>query len=441
MRRRLHSQPSRHLTLLILTGSAGVMTYVRDVAVARRLGISDSLDQYMILVLLVSSLGVTMRSSTSSAAMTVYLKRSQLQPSLAQPSLADAIRIVSRPAMVAGSLVLLLGGLNSSLGSPVPLSASVFAFLATCVTAQTISGGLTGFLGSLNSFIASSTCAALVPLCGLLVVRFDQSVTTESLAFWFAVAYVAETLLLALFTGSKVGVGPETLFGENTAGELAQVRSSLARATSTYAVASLIFSLMPLVDTWIAREISQGGAGTVGLASRIPLAIAGLISSSLGPIAQFTFGVDSHSKGGRESRRQFNMLRRRVIVGSVLIAAPIAILSHDLSRVLLGRGRLLTADAGQIGDIQTLYCLAIPPLLVGNLYSRALQATGSSTVFVTAAISAVFANLCLDLLLGFSLGLRGIPVASALVYCLTSLILHFNLQKTPLKIQTITNDD
>jgi putative peptidoglycan lipid II flippase len=180
-----------------------------------------------------------------------------------------------------------------------------------------------------------------------------------------------------------------------------------------------LFALMPLADPWFAAHLGEGLVAILGYANRLVLGLQGLAGLAL-QRAGLPLLAELAAASPERARAVAVRWAAAAAGAGALLGLVVAGLAEPLVALLLQRGRFSAADAQQVAGLLRWGMLQMPPFLAGVALVTALAASSAHRAVAVAAGVGLVCKLALNVALVGSLGVRGLLLATALMYTVTA---------------------
>ncbi len=356
------------LTLLVKS-----LSFAKEILVAAVFGVTLELDVYLIALMLI---GLPHGIVVNAVQWTMIPEFVRLGPASTQARILLRRSVSLSLLLLAALLVLwvallpwLQPLLTSNLG---PDSAERIrqCFLLLCVYYFTSGTLLLGYaaLQARRRFVANGMIPLATPIISAVVILIWNQPVAEALALGMVLGFLTElffverllraeglTLLPAWPAQLSRGLGHPYL-------------SSVARL----AVGGIAMALMPLVEQYSAVQLGVGAVSTLGFANKLPAVVSSLSVVAIG-VAVFPYFADMIARndlaGCRRTLRFYSLL---LMVGGVLAALVLYLLSDIIVRMFFMRGEFSETAALAVSAAQQAYLLQLPAALVLTLSLKML---------------------------------------------------------------------
>lgn len=282
-----------------------------------------------------------------------------------------------------------------------------------------------GIVGALFSawFVARSrhvlTLLEAVPPLVLTVVVLNLA---GPVLFWGASAGIAAQVLLmvAILGGARelpvprVGLSPQAWQG-------------ISSGATAMLVGQVLFALVPLMDSFFAARMGDGAVSALSYAGRLVLGLLGIAG-----LALQRGGLPLLSRLSAQSpAASVNVAMRWSVAAAgfgAIVALLVALLAEPIVAVLFERGGFTGSDREEVASLLRCGMLQVPPYVGGIVLVIALASMRAHRILAIAAAVGVAAKLLLNSILAPSLGLTGLPLATAGMYVTTTAIALFALR-------------
>lgn len=412
------------LIVLVFAGCAAVLGTLRDVILARRLGLGLDVDAWALGLALMGYVSSALRGSVESMGVPLIINESLRAEDASGNEAGIHVVLISLflgcligllSLLFSPQIAVLLAGRDRELREVLEPVIVLLGGLSVIVVIA--ASGARAVLQASRRYALTSAGPMISSATVVIAVLATPNITARSAAGWFTFALIIEAAIIGAVAVRQCQ--PITVEFRSLSGT---TRLLLPRVLSMSA-ASAAFGTMPLVDLWFASRLGRGEAGALAIAGRIPLGIAALLAGALAMPILTELSVVLNRDGPIEMRVFLVSRLRRIGVIAALISAGIAIASVPLALVLY-RGDEMTRDSAlRIGLIQVIYCLSVVPYTLGVVMSRAHQAMSATSVLLRIGLAGLLANIAADALGALLFGAAGIAAATAIVYSLTGMLL------------------
>ncbi|HKS39346.1 MAG TPA: lipid II flippase MurJ [Blastocatellia bacterium] len=414
------------LTLLVKSAAT-----FKEMVIARKLGVADSLDAYLVAFALPAFVMNLITGTLNSVLIPAYVQvRDQDGQGAAQKLLSSVTVWIALLLTVVSILMGLTGPyalqfIGSSFDADkMALTRTLFFVLLPTIVLSGIATTWSAVLNAGERFALTAATPIATPLMLMLFVYFS-GVAWQPFALVLGTV-TGEALRCALLARGLKRQGVSVLprwHGSSAA--LIQIRNQCAPmiAGSCLTCSSL------LVDQSMAAMLGAGSVSVLNYSSKIVAVVVaiGSVALTTAVLPQFSRMAAADDWAGIKS-----VLRTYIplILVTTLPATAILILcSKPLVSLLFVGGAFTNEDAQEVVRVQSLYLLQLPFYTLVNLLIRLIASMKANHVLMRgAAINFAF-NIGLDYLLMRWLGVAGIALSTSIVYMLSLCYLSFMLTR------------
>lgn len=416
------------LAMGMMTLGAKLFVAAREIAIAWRYGVSATVDSYQLAITMTTWLPMLING-----VMTVVLVPRLVTIGRGHEDRGRFIEEFN------GSVVLLA------------IFVSVLTWAVAPVAASLLAGDhpeirrMTAVIGSRISPIA-----ACIIVCGYLSVRLQSRERfTYSLTEAVPALAIASTLLLSLGLAGAVPLIVGTLVGyllqvlvlgwmterKDPPLGLLSIRHSSPQWRTFYgalgmmAIGQLLITLANPIDQAFAARIGAGAVATLGFANRIIGLLTGfgavVVARALLPV------LSGEAAGGNRGLGQRHTLQWSLLMGvaAALGAALLWLIAPLIVRLLFQRGAFDAIASANVAHVLRFGLLQLPFYFAGIALVQWYAATSRYRAIFAITTSALVVKVGLNAILAPRLGVAGIALATAAMYCLTTSLLAAGLFK------------
>jgi putative peptidoglycan lipid II flippase len=293
------------------------------------------------------------------------------------------------------------------------LTQSLFYVFVPLVVVTGLSALWAAVLNMGGSFALPSLTSALVPICaaGALVVWGDVG-GIWALAAGTLGGGVCELLVLgAVVKKQGTRVLPCRISMDTFAWQF-------LRQWSVLAIAALLSLATMTIDQSMASMLGPGNVGALNYGFKVVATLW-----TLGPVALGTVVLPYLSRytAQEDYEKLLAILKTNALIG-LAAAIPLTIVlvswTEEIIRVLFQRGAFSAQDTVVVGGVQAMYAIGLPFITIHAVGSRLLSAILMNRVLAVASAVALILKVFLNYLLMAHMGVKGIALATSLVYVL-----------------------
>jgi peptidoglycan biosynthesis protein MviN/MurJ (putative lipid II flippase) len=196
------------------------------------------------------------------------------------------------------------------------------------------------------------------------------------------------------------------------------------RGGAAMVVGQVLLTITVLVDQVFAARLGDGAVATLAYANRIILMVQAL-TALVAQRASLPLLAESFADGGGQARRALPRWTLGMFVGGTSLAAAGWLLADPLVALLFERGAFSPADTARVSEVLVFGLVQLPFYLAGLVYVSAIAAQGHPALVGFAGVFGCVMKLTANWLFFPALELRGLQLATAVMYLSTFLFLHF----------------
>ena len=351
----------------------------KDFYVARQLGAGDSLDAYLVALLLPSYAVVTLAQTVSLALVPTYVRVWQSRGLAAAQRLAGGVLAAGIGLLLAVTAVLLLAapfvlplvGLGFD-ASKIALTRSLFYPMAGILLASGLSAVFGAVLEAHERFTAKAVAPLAIPL-GMLAVYwlYQAHYGVHALAAGTLAGFAGETVILGLacwwrglFAIPRWTKDPE-----------------LPRVGGQYwpvVCGGLLLSSSLVVDQSMAASLASGQVSVLSYGGKVVAVAVTSVALSLATVLLPRFSHLIAAGRWQQFQRTFALYAGLVFTASIPCVVLLVVLSEPLVRLLFQRGAFTPETTEAVSRVQQWLLVQIPFHIVSLLGIRVLSAMGGN---------------------------------------------------------------
>lgn len=402
---------------VILSGilSAGVkaIAFSRELVVAFYFGVSETIDNYVMVILTVTFFVGPISGSLSTLITPRYIQfidKRQISKaaSLLKKSLLISIFFIVLIEILQFFLIKFLplngiSGLNLLFESywialvPVALFSSI----------SVVTGGVLVGQGRVKAYTCLPAIVSITVIASLVL-------------------FSSTNLYMALIFGTMAGFAFEMLANLTTVRKLLLISHHSLRSTADdfrgmlakmpmLVGSAIIMNACIIVDQVMAVMAGPGSVAAVSFGSRLSLGLIS-ITAVIWVVLYPVFSRLVSQKGFNQLRQQLFQNVVLVLVLGVPICSLIAYFSPEITRLLFERGEFDSAATEIVSEIQMFYVLHIPLYVVVMVCMRVANAFQNNSYIMVANLISLALNVIFNLLFIEWMGVAGIALATLVAY-------------------------
>jgi putative peptidoglycan lipid II flippase len=406
------------LTVALLGVFAKTGLAVKELIVARSFGRSDTLDAFLIALLLPSFVMNLLMSALGASLVPVLIEIRLKESKDEAAKLLSSVLFLSVGLLSAAAILLglfarfYLPYLGSSFS---PAKLLLTRRLLYALLPFVVFGGIAAFLSVVLNAREKFIVPALVPLLTpLVIIVFVVSTRTTwgswPLAAGTALGSVLEGMILVYVLKSQ-GIRLNLKWN----GLDVPLRRVLGQYVPMLA-GSFLMGGATVVDQSMAAMLPAGSVSALGYANKVTSAIMAIVATGLSTAALPYFSqmvVEKDWQGCRHTLKRYTAI---IAVATLPLTLVLIAFSRPLVRLLFQRGAFTAADTELVSRVLICYSLQIPFFIGGAFLVRFLSAMRRNDMLMYATIVSLVLDIILNLVLMRRWGIAGIALSTSLVY-------------------------
>ncbi|MDB5037413.1 MAG: virulence factor family protein, partial [Bacteriovoracaceae bacterium] len=179
------------------------------------------------------------------------------------------------------------------------------------------------------------------------------------------------------------------------------------------------------VDRSMAASLGSGSVSAIAYGSKITqLALSILVTGLSAYLLPYFSKLHSEGEFLR-LKEEFLSFEKKIFLLSVLITSLIIWVSPLVLRLLFERGSFAHSDTLSVSEFQILFALQIPFYMTGMMSVWIINARQDNHLLAWIGASSFFVNILGNYFLMKFMGIKGIALATSLVYLLSFLLVRF----------------
>jgi putative peptidoglycan lipid II flippase len=415
------------LAVLSLVVRAGAL--VKDLAVAYRFGTGDSLDAYLIAILLPGFAVNVVATSLNAAFVPIVIELREREGVASANRLFQSVLAVSLGSLVVVSVLLALSFstalpyLASTFGpAKLALTRELFWWLLPMVVLSGITTAWTGVLHAGERFALAAVAPAVIPIVAALALVVGGRLGIAALAAGTVVGYaIAAWAIAAAAARAGWSITPRW------SGLSPDLRRVLAQYGPVFA-AAILMGGTALIDQAMASALSPGSVAALSYGTKAVALLTGLLTMSLGTAVLPHFSRLVARAEWAAVRHTLRTWLRLIAVVTIPLTLLLMAASTTIVRLAFERGAFSRQDTQVVALVQTMYLIQMPFYTAGILFVRMLTSMQRNrTLFWGTGISLPL-NVGLNLVFMQRMGVAGIALSTSIMYVVacgyTGFMLH-----------------
>jgi putative peptidoglycan lipid II flippase len=420
-----------------------LLTFVKEILVARQFGTGDALEAFLIAYLLPSLAINVFAGSLNSAFIPTYVRVRETEGDKAAQDLLENVSaflifllfIICLGIALLSPLLfpLIASGFDSE---KLQLSHLLFYYLLPLTILKGLSTVWGAVLNTRDKFVLAGIAPVAVPLITIillltLVEKWDIYVLVSGLGIGFIIE--AGVLGLAL---KKNGLftRPRWLGYDRATKEVIQQYLPMIAG-------AFLMSSTWVVDQAMAAMLRPGDVAALSYGNKVTSFITGLGSMAIGTAVLPYFSSMVAGSRWDEVKNTIVVYLKLIVIVTVPLTLIMIVFSAPLIEVIFQRGAFTSADTALVGKVQAFYFLQIPFYIMGILIVRLISAIRANQILMWAAVMNLMTNIILNLVFIKIWGVAGIALSTSVVYLLSFIYLVIALFLKSRKISQNLQDN
>lgn len=418
-------------TIALFSLGAKLMAMVKESVVAYRFGTGAALDAFVLAYLVPSFLTSVIGGSFASAFIPALVREQSARgvaaasSLLARTSLVVVVLLLGGALVAGPTLVSMLPALSGNIDpATLGLARSFTWILLPTIPLVGLGALWTAALNARRSFLAASLPPFITPVTVMVFLVLGWH---ELGVYSVALGHLFGALAEATVLGAMLRSAGYSILGWNSdrfAGLRAMWSQFLAAATG-----ALLMSSTLVVDQIMAAGLGSGSVSVLQYASKVTNAVVTIGSVALGTALLPHLSSMVHDREWTSLRRVLRSYVLIVAAASVAVTALLVWLSPLIVGVLFRRGAFSEQDAVLVTTTQRMLLLQIPPFSVGVIAVRLISALNANAMLAVGAMISVVVNVTLNWVLMRRMGVPGIALSTALVYCVSCVFVWWSASR------------
>jgi len=408
----------------LMTLLAKGFSFVKDVVVAERIGLSELLDTFFIAVIFAFFIRGVFFGAFNSVFIPNYVNEMKTTKNI--NSFQGASFIIT---LATGVFFIFLAVLvtdtyldtffQGHTDQYYELVKTQFYWILPCIIIWGISSLLQGLLNIDNEFTYSSLSVIFTPIAILVCVWFFMDELGEIvLAVGTLVGSILSLVFLMTLALKRkiIHIGTPDFKSRNIIVLFKQLPAKLS--------SGLLAGLIPIIDQYFSAQLEVGSISALNYGMKIPLLFMGIMAIAIGNVLLPYFSkkvVENRHEGFIELKK----IIRYLLLGSVALVVVLIALSYPIISLIFERKEFTNEDTIVVSRIQQMYLLYIPSALIERVIVKFLTSINENNFMVLTSAISVILNFVLNYLFIQYWGVYGLALSTSAVTLISCLILYY----------------
>jgi putative peptidoglycan lipid II flippase len=394
---------------------------IKDLIVAASFGTGDAMDAFLIAFVIPTYLYNVVGGPFGATLTPVYIQVRENE------GLAAARRLFSGAMALSIGLLTLVSVLAALIGPfLLPLLGSGFGVEKLALTRSLfyillptiVINGLTDLWGSAayagERFLLSSFASIAVPIATMMfLLAFGRAWSVYALAFGIVAGFLLQLCPLGWALRRE---------GLNLWPRWYGFEPAIRRVIGQYlpvTMGAVLLSSTALIDQAMAAMLHPGSVAALSYGSKVVALFLSIGSTAMGIAVLPYFSkmvAATNWSGVRHSLKTYSRL-------TVLVTLPIAlfviVFSEPIISLIYRRGAFTTTDAVVVSQIQAMYVLQVPFVVLSTLFVQLIFSLQITRILMWGTIISFILNIALNYLLMQLMGIAGIALSTSLIYAVS----------------------
>ncbi len=427
------------VTVGIITGLVKFASVGKELVVAWRFGTGDTLDAFIIAMVVPSFVINVVAGSFKSALIPEYIQVREQQGQKAAQQLFSGITTLAIALLIVTAILI---AITTPIYLPLlgsgfsPEKLNLTARLLWCVSPLILLFGIVniwgGILNAGERFALAAFTPAIIPLATVILLLISPSLGIYALVGGMICGSCLEMIVLSIgLRQQKVSFLPKW------SGYDANLRKVVGQYFPVVTGAFLMCSA-DLVDQSMAATLDSGSVAALSYASRVialPLTLATL---ALGTAVVPYFSKTIAQKNWRKIEHTFSYYLKLIFVTTVPFTIAIILASKLIVKILFERGSFDAEDTQLVSQIQVFYALQIPFYISAIFVVKLINSLGVNHFLAWGSAINLIANIFGNFVFMNWIGVAGIALSTSGVYLISFVFLYILTKKHLQKISSET---
>jgi putative peptidoglycan lipid II flippase len=413
------------VTVGTISLSIGLVTVVKDVVVVASFGIGNSLDAFLIALVLPNFVIGLAASSFNAALVPIYIEVREKEGQIEAQRLFWGVTLLSAGLLTLVVALLALAGpallpvIGSGFGpQKQAVALGLFFALLPTVVLNGLASIWASVLNASERFALAAASSVTVPLSmiGCLLV-FGEKIGIFALAWGMLLGIILQLGVLA-YGLSRQGI--------SVVPRIPSFHPAMRRVIAQYlpmVAGSALMSGSLLIDQSMAAMLRPGSVATLNYGNKLVTLFISIGTMALGTAVLPFFSKMVAARDWPTMRHSLRTYTRLILLITVPLTIVAIALSLPIVWVLFQRGQFTEADTARVAGVQAMYLLQVPFYTLGILFVRIISSLQANYILMWGTAISFVINVTLDYLLMQVFGVAGIALSTAFVYVVACIYL------------------
>jgi len=409
------------LTVGSLTFIVKLAATVKELFVAHRFGTSDTLDAFLIALVLPSFLSNVLAASFNPALIPTYVEVYE------RAGKAEAQKLFANVMLLC---MLFLGAATMLL---VIFTSPLLAMIASGFSAEKLALTRALYFALLPYLFVSGVSviwSAILNARGRFALAAIAPIVTPVLTMTLLLTVVKRWNIYAVVAGTVGGILLETLVlgwslrrhGFSLLPRWHGMSAATKQVLQQYApviAGGLVMNCTTLVDQAMATTLGSGSVAVLNYANKIIAFTLGVATMALGAAVLPHFSRMAAAGDRAGIRHTLRTYSRLILAASSAVTIVFIALSEPLVRLLFQRGAFTAADTGVVAKTQIFYLLQVPFYVTSIMIVRLISSLKANRILLWGAVISLILKVALNYVFMQRFGVGGIALSTSVVYVIS----------------------
>ncbi len=397
----------------------------KELSVASFYGTTDSLDAYLMAILIPLFLINILTGSFSSAFIPTLVRVIKEHGTISAQEMIS--EIVAWSCLFLGVNAILLS-LLSPIFLPVlcrgfsyekiKLTETIFFLLLPIIILKGISNILSGIFNATEHFALPAAVTALVPFFAIVFIFSVGAVWgIYALILGTIIGFGVETFILGIAI-SRRGLSIKPRFcipGPNMRIVIGQYFPMI--------IGAMLMGSTEIVDKSMAAALPPGSVASLNYGNKLIMVVLSLAASAIGTAVLPYFSKMVAEEDWYTMRKVLKYYLKLIFSFTIPIVTLFVFASEPLVNIIFQRGLFTSDDTRMVSSIVFFFSFQIPFYVAGIMLVRLISSFRSNHILMWGAMINLAVNIGLNILFIRLMGLKGVALSTSLVYLISFLFL------------------